>query len=94
MGKRFGWQFDLRNRKPQTVSQIATKVQLCDTYKEYIPEVTEHSHDHNMSTAKSSICTFGPLAKLLDALLVDREKRQGPALLGQTGGDPKQPRIA
>jgi hypothetical protein len=23
---------------------------LCDTYKEYIPEVTEHSHDYNMST--------------------------------------------
>jgi hypothetical protein len=27
-----------------------TEVQLCDTYKEYIPEVTEHSHDYNMST--------------------------------------------
>jgi hypothetical protein len=44
------WQFGLRNRKLQTVSQIVTKVQLCGTYKEYIPEVTENSHDYNMST--------------------------------------------
>jgi hypothetical protein len=25
-------------------------VQLCDTYSEYIPEVTEHPHDYNTST--------------------------------------------
>jgi hypothetical protein len=44
--------------------------------------------------AENSLFVTGFLAKLLDALLVDREKIQGPALLGQTGGDPKQPRIA
>jgi hypothetical protein len=44
------WQFDLRNRKLQTVSQIVTEVQLCDTYIEYIPEVTEHPRDYNMTT--------------------------------------------
>ena len=54
MGKRL-WQFDLRNRKLQTASRTATKVQLCDTYKEYIPEVTEHPHDHNTST-ENEIC--------------------------------------
>ena len=44
------WQFDLRNRKLQTVSQIVTEVQLCDTHIEYIPEVTEHPHDYNTTT--------------------------------------------
>jgi hypothetical protein len=32
------------------VSQIVTEVQLCDTHIEYIPGVTEHPHDYNMTT--------------------------------------------
>jgi hypothetical protein len=38
----------LRNRKLQAVSQNETKVQLCDTYIEYIHEETDNSHDYNM----------------------------------------------
>ena len=54
-GQALAWQFDLRNRKLQAVSQTATEVQ------EHIPEVTEHPRDYNTSTERERVPSGSPV---------------------------------
>jgi hypothetical protein len=53
-------------------------VQLCDTHKEYIPEVTEHPHDYNMSTENEILDSkINASANINDPHLPRRSTRGG-----------------
>ena len=55
------WQFDLRNRKLQTSPQIGVLTRLCNTHKEYIPQVQGQgrSYDYNMNTEDDIFLDLG-----------------------------------